>query len=255
MPIPVANIVSFMQADLDSEGSDRYLFDQDFKPAINGAIDIVVALFNQAFADKKLSPEQLRELVKVGIWQSNNYSRIAYKESEVGFPFWTIVAVYPKPITNNLASATVITDKSVSVFKKDISYIKSDYVAKRLTLEEWNDNKDNAFMPGNTLIQESTLSEFAYCDFADYGSASYTGNGDQPEITIRPDVSNELIAISFLKTPTKISLITDSLEFPTSLTQIITDIALNQISIKQGDQTTLFGITTQNVQRLIGLMK
>ena len=254
MPIPVVNIISYMQADLDSEGSDRYLFDQDFKPAINGAIDIVVALFNQAFADKKLAPEELRELTKVGIWQANQYSRIAYKESEVGFPFWTFIAIYPRPITNRAVTSTGVTDKSVSSFQKDISLIKSQFSAKRLTLEEWNDNVQNAFMPGNTLLDDS-LTEYAYLDFANYGSTSYTGNGGLPEIEIRPEIPGELVAISFLKTPDKITAQTDSIEFPSSMTQMITDIALNQISIKQNDGTNLWQTSSQNIQKLISVMK
>lgn len=255
MPIPVADIITFLKSSLDSEGSQRYLFEQDYRPAINSAIDLVVALFNVAFADKKLSPEQLRELTKVGVWQANEYSRIAYKESEVGYPFWTLVAIYPKPVTNVSPSSVAITDKSISKFQKGISYIKANYVAKRLTLEEWNDNKDNAFMPGNDLLQGSTLSEYAYLDFANYSSDSYTGNGGEPEIQVRPDVPNELVAIAFLKVPKKIVLESDSVEFPVSLTQMISDLALNFISVKQADQTTLWGVSTQNIQRLISAMK
>lgn len=255
MPIPVANIIVYLKSELDSNGSDRYLFEQDFKPAINASIDLVVAMFNVAFADKKLAPEQLRELTKVGVWQANEYSRIAYKESEIGYPFWTIVAIYPKPVTNVSAGSAQLTDKSTSEFKKDVSYIKANFVAKRLTLEEWNDNKDNAFMPGNDLLQGSTLSEYAYLDFANYSSDSYTGNGGEPEIQVRPDVPNELVAIAFLKVPKKIELESDSVEFPVSLTQMISDLALNFISVKQSDQTTLYGVTTQNIQRLISAMK
>lgn len=255
MPIPVANILSFMKADLDSNGSDRYLFEQDFKPAINGAIDIVVALFNQAFADKKLAPEQMRELTKVGVFQANQYSRIAYKESEVGYPFWTIVAVYPKAITNVQAGSPQITDKSESSFKKDVSYIRSTKSAKRLTLEEWNDNQDNAFMPGNDLLKDSTLSEYAYLDFADYSSTSYIGNSGQAEIEIRPSIPGELVALAYLKTPTKITTEEDMVEFPVSLTQFIVDVALNQISVKQNDATNLYSVSAVNVQKLISVMK
>jgi hypothetical protein len=61
--IPVQTIVDRVTSILDAEGSDRYLFDQDFKPAINLTKDWVVAVFNKAFADKKLSEENLKELV------------------------------------------------------------------------------------------------------------------------------------------------------------------------------------------------
>ena len=51
--IAVQTVVDRMKSVLDAEGSDRYLFDQDFKPAINSAIDWLVAVFNAAFSDKK----------------------------------------------------------------------------------------------------------------------------------------------------------------------------------------------------------
>lgn len=255
MPIPVSTLNAQILADLDAEGSDRYLFDQDIKPAVNSAIDVVVALFNQAFADDKLSPEQLRELTKVRVWQASQYSRVAYSEADNGHPLWTIIAVYPKPVTNKNASSSSSNIKSFSKLRPDVSFLESFQSAKRLTLEEWNDNTLNVFMPGNTLLSVGGLTEYAYLDFADYSSTSYTGNNNLPEIQIRPAIPGELVAISYLKTPNRVSTINDSVEFPQSLTRLFVDICLNYISIKQGDSTNLFGITSQNVQRLSALMK
>lgn len=256
MPIPVSKIVEFLQSALDSEGSDRYLFDQDYKPAINSAIDMVVDTFNAAFAANKLSPEQLRELTKIKVWQASSYSRIAYNEADTGHPLWTIVAVYPKPITNKLAASASSSSKSTSKFRGDVSFIKSDQAAKRLTFEEWNENRQNAFMPGNDILKNSSLVEYAYLDFGDYSSTSYTGNNNLPEIQIRPEIPNQLVAIAYLKTPNRISAIGDNLEFPPSLTRFIVDIALNYISYKQGDAgASLYVVTNQNIQRLASLMQ
>lgn len=255
MPILVSTIVNQTAADLDAEGSDRYLFDQDYLPAINSAIDTVVSLFNAAFAADKLSPEQLRELTKVRIWQASMYSRVSYNETDTGDSLWTVVAVYPKPTTNKLASSGSSSSPSTSKFRGDISFIKSDNSAKRLTLEEWNENRLNVFMPGNDLLSNTALIEYAYLDFADYSSTSYTGNNNLPEIQIRPEIPNQLVAISYIKTPNRISTIGDSVEFPPSLTRLIVDITLNYISYKQGDQTTLFAVSEQNVNKLINLMR
>lgn len=242
-----------MQAELDSEFSERYLFDQDFKPAINSAIDMTVALFNEAFAENKLSPEQLREITKVRIWQANGYSRIAYNEADTGESLWTLVAVYPDPKTNKNVSGSTGSDKSVSKFKGDISFIESVQSAKRLSLESWNENKDNSFMPGNSILTGG-LKEYAYLDFANYSSTSYTGNNGLPEITIRPDVSGKLVALAYLKTPSKINVIGDSVEFPASLQRLITDIALNYISVKQGE-APLYAVSDQMTNKLVSLMK
>lgn len=254
VPIPVQEISDQMRAELDAEGSDRYLFDQDIKPAINSAIDVLTALFNAAFAEKKLSPECLREITKVGVWQTNKFSRVAFIESDLGFSVWTIVGVYPKIKTNIGATSSNSINPSESKFRDNLSFIKSSFSAKRLTLEEWNENVSNAFMPGNTLLHDS-LTEYAYLDFADYTSASYDGNKMTPEITIRPDVPNELVGIAYIKTPDKISNAFQNVEFPRSLKQLIVDIALNQISVKQSDGTNLYGITAQNIAKLTALMK
>lgn len=253
MPITVAALNSQILRELDAEGSDRYTFDQDIKPAINAAIDIVTALFNQAFAENKLSPEQLRELMKTRVWQASQYSRVAFNEAEVGEALWTIIAVYPKPITNKANSSPVDPDKSKSKFRPDVSYVRSDQSAKRLSGEEWNENKKNVFMPGNTLLK-GTLVEYGYLDFSNYSSTSYSGNGGVPEIEIRPEVPGELVAISYIKTPKKVSVIGDDVEFPSSMQQIIVDAALNTIAVKQGDGTNLWGVSMQNIQKLINAM-
>lgn len=255
MPILVSKIVELLQSSLDAEGSDRYLFDQDYKPAINSAIDATVDTFNAAFAANKLSPEQLRELTKVMVWQASSYSRVAYNEADTGHPLWTVVAVYPKPTCNKIASSGMSATKSTSKFRGDISFIKSDNSAKRLTLEEWNETRLNAFMPGNDLLKNNSLIEYSYLDFADYTSTSYTGNSNLPEIQIRPEIPNQLVAIAYLKTPNRVSVIGDSVEFPPSLTRFIVDVALNYISYKQGDNTTLYMVTAQSIQKLTSLMQ
>jgi len=64
--IPVQAVVDLMKAEIDSEGSERYLFDQDFKPAINSAIDWLVFVFNRAFENNKFSGEHLNDLIRTG---------------------------------------------------------------------------------------------------------------------------------------------------------------------------------------------
>lgn len=253
MPILVTKITAQMRAKIDAEGSERYLFDQDFKPAINSAIDSIVTALNQAFAANKMTPESLRELTKVKVWQASKYSRISYKESEVGFPLWTIFGVYPNPLVNKKNMSVGGTELSTSTYLKDVSYLSSDQSAKRLTLEEWNENAKNIFVAGNTILK-GELSEAAYLDFADYSSESYTGSNGQAEIEVRPSIANGLCAIAFLKYPTRVVLESDSIEFPQSLTELIVDTALEMISVKENGGS-LFQISESFVSRLITLIK
>lgn len=254
MPIFLQEIHDRCLAALDAEDSDRYTFDQDTYPSIQGAVETVVTWFNQAFADNKLTPESLRELTKVGVWQTNAFSRVSFDEAVVGVKLWSVLGIFPEIKTNKGVAASPTTNKAESKFRPELSFVESIKSAKRLTFEQWNQNSKNAFMPGNTILQGS-LKEYAYLDFADYTSTSYVKPNDKFETTIRPDVSNKLIAIAYLKYPNVPKNIAGSIDFPTSLTDLITEITLNKISYKQGDQTNLYGVTAQNINRLISLIK
>ena len=243
-----------MLAKLDAEGSDRYTFAQDTKFAITSALEILISIFNSAFGENKLSPECLRELTFVKIWQTNSYSRFSYNKSDTGHALWTVVGIYPKPIVNKGVSSSPTGDKSKSKYRSDLSFISSNKSCKRLSLEEWNTNSQNVFMPGNTILK-GELTEYSYLDFADYTSASYVGNTDKYEIQIRPDVSNELIALAYLKYPNPITALTDIVEFPESLSTMITDIALHNLAYKQGDNTSLYSVSDRSISQLVGLMK
>lgn len=243
-----------MLSKLDAENSDRYTFAQDTKFAITSALEIIISIFNNAFANNKLSPECLRELTFVKIWQLNSYSRFAYNKSDTGHSFWTVVGMYPKPTTNRGVSSSPVSDKSKSKYRADLSFISSDKACKRLSFEEWNTNSKNVFMPGNSILK-GELTDYAYLDAADYTSSTYVGNVDKIEFQIRPDIPNELIALAYLKYPNTITALTDLIEFPESLSTMIVDVALHNLSYKQGDQSTLYSITDRSIMQLVGLMK
>ncbi|HHT9135891.1 MAG TPA: hypothetical protein ACFYEK_01460 [Candidatus Wunengus sp. YC60] len=254
MPILASTVQQRILATLDGENSDRWTFDQDIKPALNSAKDIIVSLFNEAFAMKKVSPESLREITYVKIWQANQYSRVSYDPTDTGHPLWTILAVYPNPKTNQKSSASTSGDKSKSIFMKGVSFVSSVDTAKRLNFEEWNENIKNPFMPGNEIIGGGLL-EYAYLDFGNYTSTSYTGASGTYEITVRPDVSGNLVALAYLKYPKDITLESDFIEFPESLTELLKTIALSKLSEKENDGTNLYGTQKEWLTNLISLTK
>lgn len=253
MPIPVQTIVNRMAADLDAEASDRYTFAQDYKYAINTAIEWVCSIFNKAFAENKLSPENLRELVKISIWQANQFNRISYNPADTGSPLWTILSVHPEVKVYPEKVIVPLIDPTKSIFRGDLAFLSSEKYASRSTLEEWSIYDKNIFVSGNSIMQ-GALKTYAYLDFADYSAASYS-NSVNAEIEISPSVAQKLVGIGYLKYPTQINLITDIVQFPESMTQIITDKALNVIAIKQGDNTTLNSATAQDVAQLVMAMR
>lgn len=247
--IPVQTIVDRVTSILDAEGSDRYLFDQDFKPAINLTKDWVVAVFNKAFAEKKLSEENLKELVKTKVWTTSTFSRINIDPSVINV--WSILGIIPKPTVYPAASIpTVGVNPDTSTLETGVSYISSEFSARRLTVEEWNENKNNVFEAGNNVLTTS-FTEYAYLNQGDYSSTNYTTAG---EIEVRPSVPTEFVAITYLTYPLDINVIGDSIEFPQTLTDLIVNKVLNYISFKQGDQTNLFSVSGAEVATLVKLM-
>jgi len=249
--IAVQTVVDRMKSALDAEGSDRYLFDQDFKPAINSSIDWLVAVFNAAFSDKKLSEEDLRELVKTSIWQANSFSRIRFDETALGYKIWTVLGIFPEPRVTPSANPASLSSPEKSTFRGDLSYIDSHFSARRLSIEEWNENRQNVFSAGNEILGNG-LKSYAYLGHGNYDSSNYITGGE--EVQIRPDVSETFVAVTVLKNPDKIVSETDSIEFPSTIIDILYQKALNFVAYKQGDQTTLFAVTSRDVATLVKLM-
>lgn len=237
---------------LDAEGSDRYTFDQDTSFAINSAIDTIVSFCNEAYGDGKLKPEALRELTNTKVWQTNSYSRVAFDSASVGHEMWTLLALWPKIKTDRAAAFPSGAKTTASVFRADVAFVSSTKAAKRLTVEQWNENKDNAFMAGN-MVLSGTLQEFAYLDFSNYNTTKYQSANNEPEIEIGPPVPNQFIALTYNKYPTRVTTINSIIEFPKSITELLTEFALNYIAWKQGE-SPLIAISTQGVNRLVGLI-
>lgn len=253
MPILVQEIIDRSLSALDAEDSERYLFDQDFKPAIRYAQEWVVAVINRSFESNKYSGEALRELTKIGIWQANNYSRIAFDESALTEKLWSVLAIYPNPIVAPFTQPFPLPNKAQSKYMNNLSFVSGKSCSNRLTLEQWDDNSDNVFMPGNNILT-GALADYAYLDFADYSSATYNNPGIF-ELEIRPTVANKFVALAYLKKPSEINSATDSMQFPAIMINIILEKTLNYISFKQGDQTNLFGITDKDVNEMINLIR
>jgi hypothetical protein len=250
--IPVQTIVDRCNFALDAEGSGRYLFEQDFKPAINSSIEWLVAVFNRVFAEKKLSEENLRELIKTRVFLASAFSRLNLdKDSLDGDSLWTILRVMPSPrVYPEFDESSIEGCDKKSKLMDELLYVGSSKSAKRLTLEEWEENEGNIFEAGNIIANES-FRNYAYLNIGEYLTSKWTGG---KEIEIRPDVSKKLVALTYLRYPGKVESIDDILPFPESMIDLIFQKALNFMSYKQGDQTTLYAVTTRDIQMLTQLM-
>lgn len=250
--ISVQNLNDAMLSELDAEGSDRYLFDQDIKPAVSRAVDWLVSVFNAAFSNNKLSEENLRDLIHTTIFQPSDFSRVTFTgHSTFNHKVWSIMGVYPEAEVYPEATAVQLSNKYTSVHRPDLTFIDSDYSAGKLTLEQWNEAKKNVFMSSNVYMSGG-LKRYGYKPFSTYESTD--SNARIKEIQIRPDSKCTFVGIEYLKYPDHPELITDEIDLPESLFNLVKDRALHYISVKQGDSTNLYSIKQSDVNQLIQIM-
>ena len=227
---------------LDAEGSDHYRDDLDYIPAINGAIRWLTAVISSAYGQDKFSEEFFRDLTNAGVFLTNNNSRVSLNvfPSEV----WTILAVYAKPDVevNTSLPVPATPDPKQSYYLSNLIHVSSVDDCKRLNIEEWSVTKSNPLESGYDGNQ--------LCD--DLKLYAYLLNSNL--IEIRPSIANGKATIFWVKKPSTITTITDNIEFPSSVFQLLFDKALNYISYKQGDQTNLYSVSSQDIQQLLTLL-
>lgn len=250
--ILASSIINKVKADLDAEGSDYYRDDQDYIPAINKAIDWVVAVVNMGLGEKKISEEAFRDLTKVKIYQTNTFSRILLPALTQTDEIWTLIAVLPLPVAYPNSNSIVPSNDVISYLRGELSLQSSQYIAERVTSEELEINRDNPFFRGHALEPGELVKTFCYLAPQDYQSSSYVTSGTiLGEITIFPEISKKLVAIRYAKYPTRITSISDNIEFPKSMENIIYLKALNYIGIKQGDQSTIINTSNADLRLLL----
>lgn len=257
--ILVQDIVNQCNALLDAEGSGRYSWDRDFKFAITSASQYVISIFNAAFAKNKLSEESLKELTYMKVWQTSLFSRFAFDSSVVGHSMWTILAIHPKisVIANNVTifpvgSYPLSLATKESVYMPTLSFKDSNFSCKRLTSEEWTQRNTNPFVAGSPLISCADLREYGFIDWSNY-TGGYSLTHDKAEIEISPDVAGELVAMRYLALPISPTVITDSLSYPDSLTNLITQLTMKFIGQKESGVST-FQISDQEIQQLAQIL-
>ena len=250
MAILVSNIVPRINSTIDSEGSQRFLFDEDIKPALNYAVEYSISVFNSIFSKDKLSEEILKELIRVRCWKTNNKSRFTIDDTVTGDVLWSILSIMVRCEIEGAAPAGIFIE---SVYVPQVIFKKSKYYAKRLTREQWAEKETNRFIAGSPLETCPDLIKYAWTNFSDYTGTAATYTNSKNEIEISPDVSNTLIACSYLRKPATINVMTDIIELPEIMTNFVINKAVQYLSYKENDNTNLYGITSKDTDLLIKL--
>lgn len=254
MSIIAQDVVIQLQAKLTSEGTDRWTFDRDFRPAINGGIQYIISIINAIEGEKKFSSELFREITQTSVWRTNIDARINFSPTNLGSQVWSVLSVMPKPVIRPITPKLPLFPFDGLSYYLDNIYVSGDFSAKRLNAGEWNENKFNPFYPGNVKQNPNVvdLLEYGYLDFS-----KYTGSvPNQPYIAeaieIRPFMQLQLCGVTYMLTPVEIVNSSDLILFPTSMKELITRAALRELAIKEGDvNNTIYQITAQDISSLL----
>jgi hypothetical protein len=238
---------------LDAEGSDHYRDDLDYIPAINAAVNWLTNVVNSALGKDKIGEEFFQDITYSGVFKTDDCSRISLNS----FPneVWTILAVYIDPLTKEISGETApdVTDTSNSYFMNNLLHKSSFISCKRLSIEEWATSRPNPFEDGYDGDQICCeLKRYAYLAPVNYNNTSkgVTAN----ELEVRPGVINDNLTIFWVKKPDTITSIGEEIEFPNSVFQLLFNKALNYISYKQGDNTTIHSVTDKDIALLLSVI-
>ena len=238
---------------LDAENSDHYLDDLDYIPAINASVKWLTNVVNAAYGEDKLGEEFFRDLAYSGVFQTTNTSRVSLNV----FPneIWTILGIYANPTTSVIAGYPPVStpDVTKSYFLSNLRHLSSSDSCKRLTVEEWSTNMNNPLEAGYDGDQIcDALKLYAYMSTFNYEGVNSGVNSS--EIEVRPTLVNGKITVFWAKKPSVITNLSQNIEFPNSVFQLLFDKALSYIAYKQGDQTNIYGVTSQDIQQLLSVM-
>jgi hypothetical protein len=254
--IPVTDLISRIRTRIDAVDSGYYDDVDDIIPAIQSSIEWLVSLINANMSDKKISEESLRELRVACVFQTSVNSRI-----NIDSTFWSIEAVYPLPLTGPTDPPTILINPhpEQSLKRSDLLHKKGSYSAKRMTLEEWAENEQNPFAAGNTVKDCCVLTHGSSCNikFGYLNPLEYRWDdnfSNTKDLEVRPYIPSKLCTLFYIENPAKITSTSDEIRFPLSIFEIIVDKALQFLSYRQGDGTTIWQVSGSDVNQLIQML-
>lgn len=252
-------LYSAIQADvlsqLDAEGGQYYTDELDIVPALNRAQDFLLERIGIIIGAKKFSEESLKGLIQNRIFQPSDYSRINVDAG--ASPTWGIISVLINPIVAIPPTATtpytpIPSPANLSVPNPAYVFISGGSTCKRLNSQEFLSNAGNPFEASYVPVENNPVNlTYGYLSHVD--TQSNIVGGSPYEITIRPFVNHTIpVSITFLKYPTRVVYpALGAVDFSPVFQRVLVKATLNEISIKQGDHTTLFQVTDDEVERVM----
>jgi hypothetical protein len=276
--INVAELWKAILAQLGAEGTRRYIPRRDGIYAINGAQRTAEALITPLLAERKGSEESLSELQETRIFQTNTFGGLSLdsiwssQNTQITYQIWSVMALYYRPLISQPFTPGV-PDTPSPLLPPSKTYIRNDLVyqpggvdelpVKRMTMEQVAVANRNKFMAGNerTAATRPSIGYYIQGNRSDNDNALYGGR----EVVFTPRSlfvpTPRFVAMSYLRSAPVLALTdldvngnfpaTLNIPYPASLFNVIRDLALNEISVKQGDGTNLYQVTSQQIGNLL----
>ena len=170
---------------------------------------------------------------------------------------YTVVGAPASPATGTITAVLGLPDDDLdySTLVTNVAMRKPlTGSATRLTLEEWGEKEVNPMIAGSPLITKANLIRYAYLNMMDYAAGAYELGNSNLELEISPDVSNELVALTYLREPVNITSVDDYLPFPRTMEELIVMKTLNFLAIKDDDQDDMYDLSGEEVTKAIQLL-
>jgi len=220
MPISYGQIDTILSEKLDDERSQRYLVANRLG-GINSAISRMQSAVTYKLANRKGSEEIIRDMSKIGVWQTDTAGSFIIDDTALGKNVSNIVAIYPEA---GLVQDRPVTPASDGRFLVTAVWNGVGKAAKRVTAEEVPIIRDNALKEGNEVLAASpTRRKWAY----------YLNDG-RAWLLPRSIAGRTFVAMVHIERFVPMTGITSTVDLPEYMTELLASWALEYISWKQG---------------------
>lgn len=255
MPITYDELNGPLSIKLDDQFSDRYRPDVRVA-AFNVAIRKAASAIGWAMANRKGPEEALRELTYVRMFQTDSEGGVSLSDPTLGHSIWNVLAVYARPLVVRETSPLITpTAPDSSQYRPDLAFSGSGDAVERITLEEVPMRRGNMFLNGNEVLANNPKRvSFAYYIVGDASGGSFNTAGAVLRVIPKTATAKSLIAIAYMAQPTEFTGPSGSVEFPQSFKQTLVEWAAQEISIAQGDGTTLYSTSEKDAAQLFNFI-
>jgi len=241
MPITYAQLNTVLSELLDDETSQRYLVPNRIA-GINSAISRAQTAFGWALANRKGPEEVLRDMTKIGVWQTDAYGAAVLDDVLLGYTVANVLAVYPKPRLSNPDTPILPLGDNTSQFRPGVKWVGASKPAKRVTLEQVPVIENNSMMDGNeVLASNDNRRTWAY----------FLADG---KVWVLPasQMDKQFVAIAHIEKFTPMTDTNSVTNIPDFCTQVLAEWAFEYMTRKT--QQNMTAMAQQDAAQLFALM-